>query len=110
MAYYMIQAKYGQPNLEALVKHPQNRTAAARTVIEAHGGTLHQFFLSFGEYDMVAIAEFPDNESATAAILAVAAAGAVSDIKTTVLVTAEEGERAMSRAGAMQADYRPPSG
>jgi uncharacterized protein with GYD domain len=62
--------------------------------------------LSFGEDDVVAICELPDNVSAAAFSLAVSAGGALKTSKTTPLMTFEEGIEAMKKAP--KAGYRPP--
>ena len=56
---------------------------------------------------MVLIAEFPDNESVEAIMMAAYASGAIKDFKTTVLIPMEEAVRSMSRAHG--AGYSPPS-
>ena len=57
--------------------------------------------------DVVVIAEMPDNVSMAALSMAVSAAGAISEFKTTVLLSMEEAMEAMRRAGSV--GYRPPS-
>ena len=109
MSFYMFQFSYKDTALKVLVDHPQDRSEAAARVIEAHGGKLHSFFFAFGDYDGVAISEFPDNESVTAAVLTVAASGAVASIKTTVLITPEEAVGAMRRAGSVESGYAAPT-
>lgn len=109
MPYYLYQVSYKEEQYKALIAHPQDRSAQARKVIEAHGGTLHHFFFAFGEYDIVALSEFPDNESATAAALTVASTGAFSKFKTTVLLSSGEAEAAMRKAGSIQSGYTVPT-
>jgi hypothetical protein len=55
---------------------------------------------------VVVIAEMPDNISAAAFSLATSAGGALKAIKTTPLLTIEEGLEAMKQAAG--AGYRPP--
>ena len=110
MAFYMHQWKYAQPAMKAMVDNPQNREDASRKIIEAFGGTLHQFFFSFGHYDGLAITEYPDDESSAAAAMAVATAGAVTNIETTKLMTAEEAKGAMQRVKTTSSGYKPPQG
>ena len=110
MSHYMLQFSYKDTALKAMVDKPQDRSAAARAVIEAHGGTLHQFFFAFGDYDGVAFVEFPDNESATAGVLTVASSGAFASVKTTVLITPDEALGAMNKANALRSSYTPPTG
>jgi hypothetical protein len=65
-------------------------------------------WLAFGEYDIIAVVELPENTDAAAFSMAVAAAGAVKAFKTTPLLSVEEGVEAMRKA--QGAGYRPPSG
>jgi hypothetical protein len=46
--------------------------------------------LTFGHHDWLAIGEFPNEKAAASAILAAAAGGSLSDIETTVAMTAKE--------------------
>ena len=57
-------------------------------------------WLSFGDYDVVSIIDLPDNVSAAALSIAASASGAIKSIKTTPLMTTEEGVRAMEKAQA----------
>ena len=77
MPFYLYQVGYTAAASRTLVEHPQNRENAARSLIESLGGKLHSFFFPFGDYDLVLIAEMPDNVSAGAVSLA-AASGAPS--------------------------------
>ncbi len=79
-----------------------------RPVIEAAGCKILCYYYAFGEYDVVAIIEAPDNVSYSAIALAVAGGGALKAGKTTVLMTPEEGLEAMRRASST--GYRPPGG
>lgn len=108
MPYYMLQASYKDEQIKALTQNPQDRSVQASALIEAHGGKLREFFFAFGDYDVVAISEFPDNESAAAAALTVASSGAFSDIKTTALLSADEAKRAMKKAGSTKSGFKTP--
>lgn len=106
MPYYLLQAAYTPEAWAAMAKNPQNRVEAVRPVAQRLGGSIEHAWLAFGEYDIVAICQFPDNASAAAFSIAASAGGAVKSIKTTPLMTAEEGVEAMRKAGG--AGYRPP--
>jgi uncharacterized protein with GYD domain len=108
MASYMIQVAYTPEAWASLVKNPQNRMEAVRPVIERLGGRIEGSWLSFGEYDTIVVAQMPDNASAAALSMAVSAGGAVKAMKTTPLMSAEEGQEAMKKASS--AGYRPPGG
>ena len=88
------------------MKNPQNRVeSVGRAACEAVGGKLIGGWYTFGGHDALFIAEMPDNESASALSLAVAAGGAVKSFKTTVLMTGEQAVAAMKKAPAIM--YKP---
>ncbi len=90
------------------MKNPQNRVeAVGRQVSESVGGKLIGGWLCFGEYDLIIIADVPDNESMAAVALAVGAGGAIKASKTTVLMTGEEGVGALKKAEAVAKAYSP---
>ena len=106
MAHYLIQVAYTADALKMLLKKPQDRTEVIRPAIEKLGGKLESCWFAFGEYDIVVIAEMPDNVSAAAFSFAISAGGALKAVKTTPLMSIEEGIAAMKKAGG--AGYRPP--
>jgi uncharacterized protein with GYD domain len=108
MPWFMIQLGYKPEAWNALIANPQNRIETVRPVIEGLGGRIHHGWLTFGEYDLVAICEMPDNISAAAFSLAVEAGGAVEGFKTTPLLTMDEGIAAMKKASTV--GYKPPKG
>ena len=108
MAYYLLQVAYAPEAWATLVKNPQNRIEVVRPAVEGLGGKIQGSWIAFGEYDLVAIFEMPDNVSAAAFSIAVSAGGAVKAIKTTPLMTWDEGIQAMRKAGGT--GYRPPGG
>ena len=106
MPFFMVQASYSVSATAAMIKNPQDRAAAVKPLIERMGGKLHGAWLSFGEYDIVVIAEVPDNVSAAALAMAVGASGGMSAYRTTPLLTMAESIEAMSKAGGVK--YKPP--
>ena len=75
-------------------------------MIERTGGRLEAFYYAFGDYDLVAIAEMPDNVSMAALSMAVSTSGALKSFKTTILIPIEEGVEALRKAGTI--DQQPP--
>ena len=63
------------------------------------GGKVRQSWYAFGEYDIIAVVEMPDNESMAAYVLAMNSSGYLSAGKTTVLMSMDEGGSALARAG-----------
>ncbi len=104
MPKYMVQASYVGEGLKGLLKEGgTKRREAVAQVIESMGGTLESFYYAFGDYDVVGVADMPDNVSSVAFSLMVNASGVIN-AKTTVLLTPEEIDQATKKIG----DYRPP--
>ena len=76
MPTYITLGNYTQHGIENMKDSPA-RLEAAKEVTESFGGEYHSFFLTLGQYDLVFIADFPDDESAAKAMLTVAGSGAV---------------------------------
>ena len=106
MPYYLLKASYTGEGWAAQVRNPRNVADRLRPIIESVGGSLDTVFYTFGDFDIVAICQFPDNMSAGAVSIAAAAGGAVKMHTTTPLMTVDEGMEMMRKAGA--AEYRPP--
>jgi uncharacterized protein with GYD domain len=108
MAIYMYQAAYTAESWAAQVKKPQNRVeAVGRQACEAVGGKLLGGWYCFGDYDLVIIADVPNNEAMSGIALAIAAGGAIKSSKTTVLMTGEEIVGALKKATAVAKTYKP---
>ncbi len=58
------------------------RADAAAQLFESFGGSMVDIYWTLGQYDLLTIAEFPDDETATAALLRVAELG---NVRTTTL-------------------------
>ena len=77
-------------------------------MVERLGGHIESAYYAFGDNDAILIIDLPDNISAAAFSLAVSAEGAVKAIKTTPLLTIEDGIEAMRKGAG--SSYRPPGG
>jgi uncharacterized protein with GYD domain len=108
MALYMIRLKQAPATFQRMIDQPEDRRPAVSKVLEASGGKLHGMWYAFGEYDVLALVELPDNVSAAAVISTVAASGAWSGGETTVLLSVEEMLEAFGKAASVE--YRPPGG
>jgi uncharacterized protein with GYD domain len=106
MAKYLIQFTYTNEALGELVKRPEDRGAVISALFDRLGGKVEVFYHCLGEYDLIAIVEFPDNETMAAILMAVRSTGVEKDLKITTLLSREEAVRALRRAGS--AGYRAP--
>lgn len=104
MAKYLIQANYTAEGAKAFSHDGgTGRRAAVEKALASVGGRLDALYFAFGDADLYAIVDLPDNTAAAAVSLAVAQSGKVST-RTTVLITAEE----MDAAAKKKVAYRPP--
>ena len=76
MPTYITLLRWTQKGAENVKQSPA-RLDAAKKAFQAAGGTMTQFYLVMGQYDMVAISEAPDDETAAKMSLSIASAGAV---------------------------------
>ncbi len=79
-------------------KESVDRYEAARDALGASGVSFKDIYWTVGPYDLVALVEAPDDETATAALLSVAAQG---NVRTTTLraFSADEMRSVIERAG-----------
>ncbi len=107
MPFYLLSARYTAAALKAMVDKPQDREAAARPLVEAVGGKLHNLFFCFGSDDVIALIEAPDDKAMAACALTVGASGAFSGGATTKLMTSKEAIAAMRAAKKAGKSYKP---
>ena len=107
MPSYLIQISYTPEVLASFIKKPSDRTEVISKLAQKIGGTVVGSWFSFGDYDAVIIIDGPDNVSAAACSIAVAASGAFKAFKTTPLLGIAEGMAAMEKAGKL--GYKPPN-
>ena len=105
MASYLFQISYSAEAWAAMIKRPQDRAQAVSQAVEKLGGKVGSFWMAFGDYDLIGVLDMPDNVSAAAFAIAVAAGGACKNVKTTPLLSVTEGLDAMKKAGT--SGYKP---
>ena len=75
MPTYMIMSKWTAHGLQNIKESP-SRLDAGRKAMEDAGIKMTHFFMTTGQYDMIAIAEAPDDVTFAKAVLANASKGA----------------------------------
>ena len=109
MPFYLFKGRYSTNSIKAMVANPQDREKEAGKLIEALGGKLHHLFFCFGEEDVIALIEAPDDKTMAAGALVVGASGSMSGGATTKLMTSAEAMEAMKMAGKAAGSYNPAS-
>jgi uncharacterized protein with GYD domain len=105
MPHYLHQIAYTSESWGALIAQPQDRIEVVRSAIEKLGGKIESAWFAFGEYDIVMITEMPNNVSAAGISIAFAGGGACKSVQTTPLLSREEANHAMKKAG--ESGYKP---
>ncbi len=107
MPLYLYQAAYTPESLAAQIKDPKDRVEVVRPVFEAVGAKILASGYPFGEYDVIAVYEAPDDTTAASLALAIAAGGALKSAKTTRLLSGAEWVAALTKAQKVAPTYKP---
>ena len=104
MPKYLISGSYTEEGLKGLLKEGgTKRVEATRQAVESLGGKLEAYYYAYGDNDFYFITDEPDKVSGIGGILLANASGTVK-LKTTVLITPEEIDEAVTKT----MDWRPP--
>ena len=105
MAKYLYEACYTEQGLKGLIKEGgSSRRQAIEGMVKELGGKLEAFYYAFGNTDVYCIVDVPDHVTTAAVTFAVNASGAAK-LKTTVLMTPEDVDKATKKT----VHYRPPT-
>jgi len=88
MPTYVSLINYTDQGIRAIKDSPK-RLDAAKKLLKGMGGELKAFYLTLGSYDIVTVAEAPDDEAVAKFVLAVASGG---NVRTTTLKAFTEAE------------------
>jgi uncharacterized protein with GYD domain len=88
MATYVSLIRYTDQGIRTIKDSP-NRLDAAKKAFQSAGGELKQFYLAMGKYDIVIVAEAPDDDTAARITLAL---GSQGNIRTETLRVFTEAE------------------
>lgn len=103
MAKFLFQITYTEEGLQEVLKEGgYKQKEIFETAIRSLNGWLEVMYFSFGEVDVFVVTELPDNVSAAAFSMIASSAGAAR-VKTTVLISPEEIEKATKKT----ITYRP---
>jgi uncharacterized protein with GYD domain len=104
MGRYLFKVSYSVAGLQGVMKEgAEHRVAFIAKLYEDGGGSMASFDFALGETDAYVIGELPDDETAAALAMAVAASG-TAVIETVKLLTPAQ----VDRARGMQTGYQPP--
>lgn len=105
MPIFITQGRYTRDAVKGMVARPEDRREAVEKLIEGTGGKVIGYYMTFGEYDFLLLTEGPP-EGVAASLIAAAAGGGVSDLKTTMAMTSAQMRDAFQAAGPIAARFR----
>jgi uncharacterized protein with GYD domain len=104
MPKYLVQASYTADGLKGVLeKGGSSRRDVVESMASEQGGSLESFYFAFGDADVYAIIDMPDNATTASVAMTVSASGAAA-AKTVVLLSPEEIDEAAQKS----VHYAPP--
>jgi uncharacterized protein with GYD domain len=98
---YIYEAAYTSESLRTLINDPEDRLATVAKQIESSGVKMVAGGFSFGEYDVVAIFDAPDDVTMAAVSVAISAVGAIRAAKTNQLLTGPQFVETLKKAASI---------
>ena len=106
MPIFITQGRYTQQAMKGMVAKPEDRADEVRKLFEQSGCRLTSYYMTFGEYDFIIIAEAPDANAMLSVLAVAASGGGVTDLRTTLAVTTAEAKAAFGAASKSAAQFR----
>ena len=110
MPIYITQGRYTREAVKGMIVKPEDRADAVGRAMAKAGGRLIGYYLTFGDYDFMLIAEAPSDLQMAAVLLAAASSGGVTDLRTTVGMTSVEAKGAFAAAGDLAPGFKSAGG
>lgn len=110
MPIFITQGRYTREAVRGMVISPEDRADAVGRLLAKAGGKLIGYYMTFGDYDFLMIAETPGETQMAAVLLAAGSGGGVTDLKTTLAMNSVEAKGAFAAAGDLAPSYRSPGG
>jgi uncharacterized protein with GYD domain len=110
MPTYITQGRYTRDAIKGMIVKPEDRADQVARLIAKIGGRLIAYYVTFGEYDFLAIAEAPNDVQMAAALFAAGSGGGVTDLRTTVALTSIEAKGAFAAAGDLAPSFKSAGG
>jgi uncharacterized protein with GYD domain len=110
MPIYITQGRYTRDAIKGMIIKPEDRADQVARLISKAGGKLIGYYLTFGEYDFLSIAEAPSDTTMAAILLAAGSSGGVTDLKTTMAMTSVEAKGAFAAASDLAPGFKSAGG
>lgn len=108
MPKYAVMGGYTAETWARFVQNPGDRAAPVRKAAESVGAKIDSLYWSFGEDDFLVIVDAPDDVTAAAVSVGVGGSGALRNLRTIKLITADELQKVLAKAKTVAGTYVPP--
>ncbi|HME29427.1 MAG TPA: GYD domain-containing protein [Pseudolabrys sp.] len=110
MPIYITQGRYTREAINGMIVKPEDRAEAVARLLSKVGGRLLGYYLTFGEYDFLTIAEVPNDVQMAAVLLAAGSGRGVTGLRTTVALTSVEAKGAFAAASDLAPSFKSAGG
>ncbi|MGE0565688.1 MAG: GYD domain-containing protein [Pseudolabrys sp.] len=110
MPIFVTQGRYSREAVKGMLVKPEDRADAVSRLLSKAGGRLIGYYLTFGEYDFLIIADMPGETQMAAAVLAASAGGGVTDLRTMLAMTSVEAKGAFAAASDLAPTFKSAGG
>ena len=110
MTIFITHGRYTHNAIANMIANPEDRWENAQKLVEAVGGKLLNFYLTYGHYDFLMICEADSAEQFAPALLAAGGTGGVTDITTFPAMTTADAKTAFEEAQRASASFKPATG
>ena len=110
MPIYITHGRYTRDAIKGMIVKPEDRADAVARLIGKVGGRLLGYYVTFGDYDFMVIADVTNDVQMAAVLLAAGGGGGVTDLRTTVALTSIEAKGAFAAAGDIAPGFKSAGG
>ncbi len=110
MSIFITQGRYTREAIKGMITKPEDRADAVSRLFSKAGGRLLNYYVTFGEYDFLAIGEAPSETQMAAILMAAGSSGGVTGLRTTLAITSIEAKGAFAAASDLAPGFRSAGG
>ena len=110
MPIFITQGRYTRDAIKGMIVRPEDRSDQVARMLSKVGGRLVGYYVTFGEYDFMAICEAPSETQMAAVLMAAGSSGGITDLRTTLAMTSVEAKGAFAAASDLAPSFRSPGG
>jgi uncharacterized protein with GYD domain len=110
MPIYITQGRYTRDAIKGMIIKPEDRADAVGRLISKAGGKLIGYYVTFGEYDFLCIADMQNETQMASVLLAAGSSGGLTDLRTSVAMTSTDAKGAFAAAADLAPGFKSPGG